>query len=116
MNTQQTQPEAWDISGFSLGLEYSIIMDDLKRLQMMANMAINEDDQETAEEIARACYHIEKAIEKAYNYDKMREKHAQTAKNNAKRMTKAERLARSRKANEAKRKKAEARKATSTAR
>ena len=112
MNTQQTQPEAWDLSGFSLGLEYSIIEDDLKRLEMMARMGTNEEDEETAEEIARSCWHIEKAIKKALKYDEMRQKHAQTARNNAKRMTKAERLARSQKANEAKRKKAEERRHT----
>lgn len=107
--SEKTTPEAWNITGFSLGLEYSIIYDDLKHLQAMAIMA-TEEDEETAEEIARACYHIEKAIDKAYQYDKMREKHAQTARNNAKRMTKAQRMARSQKANEAKRAKAEARK------
>lgn len=108
---KDTNTEAWAITGFSLGLKYSIIIDDLQRLQSMARMATHEDDQETAEEIARACYHIGEAIENGRKYEELKAKHAQTAKNNAKRMTKAERLARSRKANEAKRKKAEAKKA-----
>lgn len=56
------------------------------------------------------------AITKAWNYDTLRLKHSQTARKNAKRMTKAERLARSQKANEVKKAKAEARKATSTVR
>lgn len=109
MNDTNTQ--AWSLNVFSLGLKYSIIIDDLKHLQAMARMATNEDDQETAEEIARICYHISEAIENGRKYEELKEKHAQTARNNAKRMTKAERLARSRKANEAKRAKAEARKA-----
>lgn len=60
------------------------------------------------------------AITKAWKYDTARLKHKQTAQKTAKNMTKAERLARSQKANEAKRAKAEARKserkATSTVR
>lgn len=50
------------------------------------------------------------AITKAWKYDTARLKHKQTAQNTAKNMTKAERMARSQKANEVKKAKAEARK------
>lgn len=56
------------------------------------------------------------AITKAWKYDTARLKHKQTAQKTAKNMTKAERLARSQKANEAKKAKAEAKKATTTVR
>lgn len=56
------------------------------------------------------------AITKAWKYDTARLKHKQTAQKTAKNMTKAERLARSQKANEVKKAKAEGRKADLTLR
>ena len=83
-----------------------------------SNIDIEELDENTRHNISCDAIYwaIYDAITKAWKYDTARLKHAKTAQKTAKSMTKAERMARSQKANEVKKAKAEARKTTSTVR